>query len=241
MSLAKIERALEAHAGGRRRCAMRACRRRMTLEELVHYEKYAADFAERLYLANGVSATAGADDAHDICTNAFLARKQPWRKAEDEDHRRALIRTYIKNHVKNALRDRLAANEKVITRAISVDEAPHGTFDEDGNEENIETALLTDEGFYADLTRNYEDPSPEPEYVTMTQDVVRQIYANTRDLKSRRVCRALQKTLTRSVARSFLRVSKSDFCDILKNFQVRFAQCFRAWRASQRFFERSKI
>lgn len=220
---------------------MRACRRRMTLEELVHYEKYAADFAERLYLANGVSATAGADDAHDICTNAFLARKQPWRKAEDEKHRHAIIVSRLKSRIKDALRHRLADYEKVMTYAISVDEAPHGNIDEDGNEENIETALLTDEGFYADLTRNYEDPSPEPAYVTMTQDVVRQIYANTRDLKSRRVCRALQKTLTRSVARSFAGVSRRDFCDILKNFQMRFAQCFRAWRAYAGHFVRTKI
>ena len=229
---------------------MRACRGRMTLEELVHYEKYAADFAERLYLANGVSATAGADDAHDICTNAFLARKQPWRKAEDEDHRRALIRTYIKNHVKNALRDRLAANEKVITRAISVDEAPHGNIDEDGNEENIETALLTDEGFYADLTRNYEDPSPEPAYVTMTQDVVRQIMTRARrstlndaaDSFARaeaRVCNALQKTLTRSVARQKSGTGRVIFTLVFKKFQMRFAQCFRAWRAYAGHFART--
>ena len=230
---------------------MRACRRRLTLEELERYEKLATDFAERLYLANGVSATAGADDAHDICTDAFLARKQPWRKAEDKDHRRALIRTYIKNHVMNALRHRLTAIEKVNTRAISVDEAPHGTFDEDGNEENIETALLTDEGFYADLTRNYEDPSPEPKYVTMTRDEVRRIMTrarrSTRSMKSdtfarteARVCRALTRTLTKSVARKKPQTGRTVFALVLKNFQVRFAQCFRAWREEARYFGCSK-
>ena len=220
---------------------MRACRRRMTLEELERYEKLATDFAERLYAANGVSASYGADDAHDVCTDAFLARKQPWRKAEDEDHRRALIRTYIKNHVMNALRHRLTAIEKVNTRAISVDEAPHGTFDEDGNEENIETALISDEGRQAELTRNFDDPTPEPKYVTMTRDEVRRIMTrarrSTRSMKSdtfarteARVCRALTRTLTKSVARKKSQTGRTVFALVLKNFQVRFAQCFRAWR-----------
>ena len=220
---------------------MRACRRRLTLEELERYEKLATDFAERLYAANGVSASYGADDAHDVCTDAFLARRQPWRKAEDEKHRKALIVSRLKSRIKDALRHRLTAIEKVNTRAISVDEAPHGTFDEDGNEENIETALLTDEGFYANLTRNYENPTPEPAYVTMTQDVVRQIMNDSRPecKTSRRVCRALKKTLTHSAARSFSRVSERDFRGILKNFQMRFAQCFRAWRAHAGHFART--
>ena len=220
---------------------MKKCQRKMTLEELARYEKSAAKYAEQLYAGCGVSATYGAEDAHDICVNAFLAKKQPWQKAKDEIHREALILTRLKSRIKNTLRHRLNRTEQVMTRAISVDEAPHGTFDEDGNEENIETTLISDEGRYAELTRNYEDPTPEPAYIKMTREEERKIYANTRDLKSRRVCRALKKTLTHSAAREISRVSKRDFCDILKNFQTRFTPSFRAWREEVQHFSCSKF
>ena len=216
-------------------------RGKMTLEELGRYEKYAESKARHLYKLNGVSPTYGSDDAHDVCTDLFLGKERPWRRATDARHRKALICTSIGNRLKDRLRKRLKLSEQPMTRAVSVDEAPHGDFDEDGNETNIESTLISDGGRQAELVCELDDPTGDPLWVEMTREVVEAIHANTRDLPSRRTCHALRSSLTLSVARYKSKLSAKKFCDILKNFQVRFAQCFRAWRASQRFFERSKI
>ena len=218
-------------------------RGKMTLEELERCEKYAESKARHLYKLHGVSPTYGSDDAHDVCTDLFLGKERPWRTATDARHRKALLYTCITKRIKDCLRKRLKLSEQPMTRAVSVDEAPHGDFDEDGNETNIESTLISDGGRQAELVCELDDPTGDPLWVEMTREVERQILNDPREKNNaaRRVCRTLRKALTKSVMRLRASVSEDEFRDILKNFQVRFAQCFRAWRASQRFFERSKI
>ena len=227
-------------------------RGKMTLEELERCEKYAEAKARHLYKLHGVSPTYGSDDAHDVCTDLFLGKERPWRTATDARHRKALICICIGNRLKGCLRKRLTLSEQPMTRAVSVDEAPHGDFDEDGNETNIESALISDEGHQAELICELDDPTGDPAWVEMTRETVGRIETRARrktgnaddDRLARaeaRVSHALPKALTRSVAMSVSETDERCFTLVLKNFQVRFAQCFRAWRASRRFFEKSEI
>lgn len=227
-------------------------RGKMTLEELGRYEKYAESKARHLYKLNGVSPTYGSDDAHDVCTDLFLGKERPWRTATDARHRKALIYTCIANRLRDCLRRRLSLSEQPMTRALSVDEAPRGDFDEDGNETNIESALISDEGRQAELVCELDDPTGDPLWVEMTRVEVGKLEMRARRKTKRkaddrfakaqaRVSHALQKALTRSAAMTISATDEACFTLVLKNFKARFAQCFRAWRASQRFFERSEI
>lgn len=220
---------------------MKSFRGKMTLEELVRCEKYAEKKARQFYLAAGVSPTWGADDAHDVCTTLFLGKERPWKRAKDARHRKALMLKCISGRIQDRLRIRLSDGETPMTRALSVDESPRGTFDENDDETNIESTLISDEGRQADLVCELDDPTGEPEWITMTRKEVSKVQQDTRELSRIRVCNALLRSLTKSVAQEKSRVSEAEFLDILKNFQMRFAQCFRAWRASLRFFKKAEV
>ena len=201
----------------------------MTPVEVTKYETFAIQLARQLYHEAGLSPSWANDDAHDLCVDLILAPRHPWDDIADPDHRRALILTCIRRRLANKRRKRLTYGSRVMTWAISVDRAPFGTFDENGNEENIESALIQDDGRQAEAIRSYDES--EPEYVAMTRKEVDRILSDARHNDERRVCRALQTTLTRTAAKRKSRVSVRRFRYIMKKFQVRFAQCLRAYHA----------
>ena len=196
----------------------------MTLDEFNKTVKYALNYAHIKFAAAGLSPTTGEDEAYNICVDLFLGKERPWLGAKDARHRQALIYTCIKRRIENAARNQITLGEQVNTRAVAIDEAPHGEYTEDGDEVNIESSLLTDGGRGADLTRNYEDPTPEPDYVYLTRIQEMKLHS-----QGKKVCRSLKKTMCQFESMQVLRLSKRQFGKILTFFKRHFALCYKAY------------
>ena len=209
---------------------MRA-RRRMTYEEATgKFYAYAVQKAHELYKQAGLSMWMAEDDAYNTCVDLIMGRIKPWRGARDEKHRHALILTCITRRIENLVRNNCTLRQSPANRALSVDEAPHSDFDEDGNEENIETALIQDNGSGAALIRDYEDPTPEPAYAVLTRETEKSILNDSHDNDCRKVLRCLKSCLTRSAAREKSGLSEREFRCKMKKIKVRFTPCFRAYK-----------
>lgn len=201
-----------------------SCRGKMTEAELNTYYEYAVMKAQQMYRAAKLSESLAADDAHDICVNLFIGNETPWENAKDENHRAALIRTRICSRLRDKLRQHLSLANQVCTRAISVDEAPRGEYDEDGNETNIESALIEDYGTQAEMIRNFDNPDPLPDYIYLTR-----YFESLLRPRGRKLCRALKTTWTRQDAWKKSGLSDRQFRKFLTFFERHFAQCFRAY------------
>ena len=208
----------------------------MTLDEFNKTVKYALNYAHIKFAAAGLSPTTGEDEAYNICVDLFLGKERPWLGAKDARHRQALIYTRIKSRIENAARNQITLGEQVNTRAVAIDEAPHGEYTEDGDEVNIESSLLTDGGRGADLTRNYEDPTPEPDYVYLTRIQEMKLHRF-----GKKACRLLKKTMSKDESRRKLKVSRKTFGTILTFFKKHFAQCHKAFGQYSGKLMRTKV
>ena len=207
----------------------------MDAEEMRVVQRLARRLARRIYRKAQLPQWMADDDAHDLWTDFCRSGSAPWLDVQDAQHRKALRIRTIKARLRNTARHRWTLQERISVTGLSVDEAPFGDYDDDGNENNIESALIADAGRHAELIRSFECPDPEPEWILLTRQLVAEILndSSPRNYALRRVCRALMTSRTITAARQKSCVSDWKIRGILKKFKVRFAQCFRAYRASR--------
>lgn len=147
----------------------------MTTEEFFKFKDKAERYAEWLYGKRQLSLSQGFDDANDVVTDIFLSKEPDlWRKALPIE-RDILIMHRIRSRIKDAAHKHWTKQELVFTVGLSIDTAPTGDYTEDGDEENIESGLINDDGRGAYCIRSFENPGPLPGFWYLVRDEVNKL------------------------------------------------------------------
>lgn len=195
----------------------------MTNEEYEKFTKKAVKFALYHYGKRQLSLTTAEDDARDIVSDIFMRKEERAWKTAAYDEREAMILNRIRSRIRNAAKKLWTKKEVVFTTGLSVDEAPHGDFSDDGDEENIESALLSDNGKCAQEIRSFDELGPLPPFSYL----VRYEVSRLRGLDSK-VARSVMKYRTITEAIKKTKLGSKLFYAILKNLKPRFTQCLQA-------------
>lgn len=194
----------------------------MTKEEYMKYEPKAIKFARWLYSKRQLSLSQAEDDAHDVVTDLYFEPDPKWDTLQGKARQIAIIHR-IRSRIKDKAKSLWTKQGMILTTGLSIDEAPKGEFNDDGDEENIETTLLSDGGKSAAQVRAFDEPGLEPPFVYL----VRAEVAKLRGLKSK-VSRATMRYQTIREALIKTKLYTRLFYAILKNLQPTFSQCLRA-------------
>ncbi len=194
----------------------------MTKEEYMKYEPKAIKFARWLYSKRQLSLSQAEDDAHDVVTDLYFEPDPKWDALQGKARQIAIMHR-IRSRIKNKARHLWTRQELILTTGLSIDDAPKGEFNDDGDEENIETTLLSDGGKFAAEVRAFDEPGLEPPFVYLVRAEVAKL-----DGIKRKVVKSVMKWPFLEEARRHTKLCKSAFWGNLKNLRPRFTQCLRA-------------
>lgn len=194
----------------------------MTTEEYMKYEPKAIKFARWLYSKRQLSLSQAEDDAHDVVTDLYFESDPKWDTLQGKARQIAIMHR-IRSRIKNKARHLWTKQELISTTGLSIDEAPKGEFTDDGDEENIETCLLSDSGAQAAAIRAFDEPGLEPPFVYL----VRAEVENLGPIRNR-LAKAVMRFRFRDEARRHLKLCKSTFWKLLQSLRPNFLPCLYA-------------
>lgn len=193
----------------------------MTLEEYIYLEPKAIRFAKWYYSKRQLSLSQAEDDAHDVVTDLYF--NAPSFEKKSKTQRIICYMHRIRSRIKDKAKALWTKQGKVLTTGLSIDEAPKGEIDDDGDEEDIETALLSDGGKSAAEIRSFDEPGQEPPFIYL----VRAEVENLGPIR-KRLAKAIMRYRFRDEARRFLKMCNSTFWKLIRSMRANFEDCLEA-------------